>query len=123
MYAYVNYYKIKKFMLVCSQRMIIPNVCVSRYDLLNHFGISFLCQIRIIVYFFTELPLILGHQSMFEIFYIIYKKKFNHIILVVRIMDLVGAIQRLSIYQLYRVNLSYVCILKPRTYELSYSFV
>ena len=36
-------------------------------------------------------------------------------------MDLVGALQRLPIWKLCRVNLYYIDILKLRTYELSYS--
>ena len=75
-----------------------------------------------VLYMFCKIPTSLSTlfyvQSFLRYLYILVG--FNHILLFLSIMDVVGAFQKLPRWQLYRVNLSYNDILKIRTYELSY---
>ena len=76
-----------------------------------------------VLYMFHEIPTsiwpLVYVQTFLRYFYIIVG--FNHTVRFIRLMELVGALQRFPVGQLYFVNISYIDILKLMTSELTYS--
>ena len=61
------------------QDIFTPNECVSGADILNYFGISFLCQFGSLRICFVNFLPVFDRQSMFKIFCLVYiLVVFNH---------------------------------------------